>query len=133
MRKLLKNLILNFFTLLIISKLTGAINFSDDYLVLFWSSLLLLILNKTIKPILNLLLMPINLITLGAGKWIVNLIVLLIIMLVISSFRITSFNFKGFSFSGFTIPVINLPFFWSLILVSLLIEVVSGILIYIFD
>lgn len=128
MRKSVKGITIIFLTLLLIAKLTKALNYSDDYLVLFWSSLCLFFLNKIIKPVLSLLLMPINLLTLGASRWIVNVMVLLLVMLMISNFKVVGFTFPGFIFSGFAIPKITFSFFGSLILVSLLIEFVSEVL-----
>lgn len=127
MKSLFKIILINFLTLLLISKITDAIKFSDDYLILFLSAISLTILNKIIKPVLNILLMPINLITLGAFRWVVNLLVLLMVMVLVNSFKVVGFTFPGFSISGFTIPRINFPFFWSLILVSFLIEVIFGV------
>jgi len=133
MRKFFKGLIIIFFTLLLIAKATKGINFADDYLVLFWSALSLSVLNIVIKPILNLLLMPINLLTLGASRWIVNVLVLLLVMLINGSFRVVGFTTVGFSFSGLIVPSIHLSFIWSLILVSFLIEFVSLALNWIFE
>lgn len=133
MKKLLKIVFINFFTLLIIAKIIGAIEYSNDYLILFWSAFSLSLLNKIAKPLLNLLLMPINLITLGSFRWVVNILVLLIVMIVVGDFRVVGFSFPGFSFSGFSIPKINFSFFLSLILVSFLIEVIFGVISWIFE
>jgi putative membrane protein len=128
MKGFLKNIFLNFLTLLLIAKLVGAVSFKENYLVLFWAALFLTLLNLLVKPLLNLLLMPVNLLTLGAFRWVVNVIVLLLVVFFVTDFKIAGFSFPGASFAGFVIPAISLTFFWALILVSFLIEIISGFL-----
>jgi len=121
-KSFLRNIFINFLTLVLISILTKAINYSDNYLVLIWAAFFLTLLNLLVKPILNLLLMPINLLTLGAFRWVINAIVILLVTIIVTDFRIHGFTFPGFSFSGFIVPKIVFPFFWTLILISFLIE-----------
>ena len=133
MKGFLKSILINFFTLFTVAKTTSAISFSDDYFVLFLASGLLWVLNTLLKPLLNLALMPINLITLGAFRWIINIIVLLLVTFIVKGFQISCFAFPGLSFSGFVIPPFTLPFFWSLLLLSFLIEITSSGLKWLFD
>ncbi|HUW24760.1 MAG TPA: phage holin family protein [Patescibacteria group bacterium] len=128
MKGFLRNIFFNFLTLFLIAKLIGAISFKENYLVLFWSAFFLTLLNLLVKPLLNLLLMPINLLTLGAFRWVVNVLVLLLVVIFVTDFKIVGFSFPGASFVGFVIPAISLTFFWALILVSFLIEVISNFL-----
>lgn len=125
MKGFLRNIFINFLTLLLIAKLTQAVNFSENYLVLVWSAFFLTILNLLVKPLLNLLLMPINLLTLGAFRWVINVVVLLMVTVIVTDFKIVGFTFPGGTFSGFVIPKMVFPFFWSLFLVSFLLEVVG--------
>lgn len=126
MRNFLKNIFINFLTLFLIAKLTGAVDFSENYLVLIWSAFFLTLLNLLVKPVLNLLLMPINLLTLGAFRWVINAIVLLLVTIIVTNFKIKGFIFPGFSLAGFIVPKVTFPFFWALILVSFLIEITNA-------
>lgn len=130
MRTFLRNIFINFLTLLLIAKLTGAIDFSENYLVLIWSAFFLTLLNLLVKPILNLLLMPINLLTLGAFRWVINAIVLLLVTLIVKDFIIKGFVFPGFSLAGFIVPKVPFPFFWALILVSFLVEIAHWLILW---
>lgn len=125
MKSFLRNIFINFLTLLLISNLTKAINYSENYLVLIWAAFFLTLLNLLVKPILNLLLMPINLLTMGAFRWVINAIVIFLVTIIVIDFRIHGFTSPGFSFSGFIVPKIVFPFFWTLILVSFLIEILN--------
>lgn len=132
MRGFLKTILVNLFTFFFISKFIGGIDFSEKISVLLLASFCLALFNLIIRPILNLLLMPINLLTLGAFRWVINLAVLYLVTLFVPEFRIVGFTFPGFSFSGFIIPEIRFSFFWSLILISFLIEIISGFISWLF-
>ena len=126
MKSLLRSICVNFFSLFLIAKFLGGINYSDNLLILFWAGLALALLNLLVKPILNILLTPINFITLGAFRWIINLAILLLVTIIIPEFRITSIVIPSFSRAGFSIPQFNLTFFWALFLVSFLMELVPS-------
>lgn len=133
MKNFFRNILINFLAFFLIAKITGGVSFSENYLVLFSAALFLTILNLLIKPLLNLLLMPINLLTLGAFRWVVNVIVLFMVTILVSNFKVIGFTFSGLTFAGFVIPAITFSFFWALILVSFLIEIVSGLITWIFE
>ena len=132
MKGLLRSIVVNFLTLFLLAKFSAAIYFSDNFLVLFWAAFVLTVLNLLVKPILNILLTPINFITLGAFRWIINLIMLFLVTLFIPEFKIISFTFNGYSVGGFVIPAFRFSFFWALFLVSFLIELVSGVIDWLF-
>lgn len=132
MKSLLRNIFINFLCLFSVSEFTKSINYSHDYVILFSAAFYLTVFNLLIKPLLNLLLLPINLITLGAFRWIINVLVLLLVTLFVPGFKITGFAFPGLSLSGFVIPPISLSFIWSMVLVSFLIELSSSIINWIF-
>lgn len=133
MRSLLRNISINFIAIFLVSKITAAISFSENLVILFWAALSLTILNMVVKPVLNLLLTPINLITLGAFRWVVNVIVLFFVSILISEFVISEFTFEGLTFAGFVIPQIRFTFFWALVLVSFLIEILSASVSWVFN
>lgn len=128
MKDFLKTILINFLSLLLISKLTGAAVYKNSYLILFWASLSLSILNLLVKPLLNLILMPINLLTLGSFRWVINVIVLFLVTLIVPEFKVLSYSFPGLSIAGFVIPPINFSFFWALFLVSFLLEIFPSII-----
>lgn len=132
MKSLLRSIIINFLTLFLIAKFTGAVHFSDNFVILFWASFFLTILNFLVKPILNILLTPINFITLGAFRWIINLIVIFLVTLFVPEFKIVGFQFNGLALGGFVIPAVKVSFFWSLFLVSFLIELLFGFIYWLF-
>lgn len=127
-KKFLKTTAVNFLSLFLISRFIKGIDYGGDFLVLFWASLALFLLNLLLKPILNLLLMPINLLTLGASRWLINIFVFLLLSWIIPQFKISGFIFPGLTFAGFVVPAMNLSFFLTLILISFVFEAMVHLL-----
>ena len=128
MKKFLRTIIVNFFSLFLISKFIGGIDYSDNLLILFWAAFFLAVLNLLVKPILNILMTPINFLSLGAFRWVINIIILFLVTIFVQEFKIVGFTFPGFSFAGFSVPTIRLAFFWSLFLISFMLELIPGII-----
>jgi len=128
MKSFLRTILINFFSLFFIAKFIGGINYSENFLVLFWAAVFLAVLNLLVKPLLNILMTPINFLTLGAFRWVINIIILFIVTLFIPEFKIIGFTISSFSRAGFTLPEIRLTFFWALFLISFLLEIIPSII-----
>jgi putative membrane protein len=133
MKSFLRTILVNFLSIFLVARLSGGIGYSENYFVIIWAAVFLMILNWLVKPILNLLLMPINMLTLGAFRWVINVIVLFLVTILVADFTVVPIAISGGSFSGFVIPSLTLSFLWSLILVSFLIELAANLLNWVFS
>lgn len=61
-----------------------------------------------VKPAINLLLLPLNLVTLGLFRWVGQAIALYLVDLIVPSFSITGFNFAGFESVFISLPPLSL-------------------------
>ena len=77
-----------------------------------------------IKPILNIITLPLNFITLGSFSFFINVIILYLLTVFVPSISISSFAFSGIKFAGFIVPKIFVNTFFAFILASL---VLSGV------
>lgn len=68
----------------------------------------LMVTTLLVKPIINILLIPLNLLTFGFFKWISNVVALYIVTLIIPGFKIVGFAFSGLSTKWLDIPSFNL-------------------------
>lgn len=89
----------------------------SSYLV---GSLVFVIFNFVLSPIIKLLLLPINLLTLGLFRWLSNVLVLYLFDLVYDGIRIIAFDYPGLSSSLLSLPASHLNLFWVLVLSSLI-------------
>lgn len=71
-----------------------------------------------LKPILKLLLLPINLLTLGLFGWIVNVILLYFLKLFVPEVHFGITFFPGFSWEGIVVPQMTLTPLWTVIATS---------------
>jgi putative membrane protein len=128
MKKYLRIYLINVASLWLVSYSFGGLNYTGGYQSLIIGALALTLVNLLIRPIINLLLLPINLITLGTFRWLVNVIALYLVTLLIPQLIIQPFLFPGLSFQGFIIPSFYLNYFWSLTITSFLISLSVSLL-----
>ena len=126
MKTVLRSIIYNAASIWVVSMLVSGLIFEKGYETLFVAAFALGLINLLIKPIINLLLLPITLITLGAFRWLVNVVALYLVTVVVPDFRITTIDFTGFSYQGIVIPAFSLNLIFSFIAVSFLISFVSS-------
>lgn len=88
----------------------------------------LAVMNLLIRPIISLLLLPINVITLGAFRWLINVAMLAILTMVVTKLKLSSFSVPGFTYQGFVIPEFEVSRLGSLILSSLAISTTNAFL-----
>jgi uncharacterized membrane protein YvlD (DUF360 family) len=84
--------------------------------------LALTVFESIVKPIVKLLLLPINILTLGLARWLVNVIGLYLVTIAVSGFRIYPYYFPGINYNGFTAPPVRLSLFWTYVIVSFLLN-----------
>ncbi len=80
----------------------------------------LTLLLKILKPVLSLLSLPLNIITLGLFSFVINVIIFYVLTVLVVGIVISSFTFSGISFAGFVVPKIYFNTFFAFVLVSLL-------------
>jgi len=86
------------------------------------------IINWFIKPIVKILTLPLNLLTLGVFSWVTNALMIFILTKLVVQFQIKSWYFQGFSFQGFTVPSLTMNILFTYIAVSLIIALVGNFL-----
>lgn len=86
----------------------------------------LCLLFMIVKPILNILSLPLNLITLGLFSFLTNTIILYLATVFVPQIRITAFTFSGASFSGFIIPSLSFNTFFAFVVSAGLLALIVG-------
>ena len=124
LRALFRNCLILYFAYL----LYPGIIFDGHLYTLLMAGITLTILNRFIKPILKLLLLPINLITLGVFRWLINVITLFILSLVVSGYHLAAYQFVGFTYQGFVAPPLYLNLFFSFVVASTIITLLGNLI-----
>ena len=86
-----------------------------------------------VKPVINILILPINLMTFNFFKWASHAIMLFLVDLALSEFAIISFSFQGFQTDWFSVPQIYFePGVVAYLAFSFLISFLAGIIHWVF-
>lgn len=120
MKSLLRNFLINLIAIIIVSKIIPAFFVGDGFLDLIKATIIFMVANVLLVPLIKILLLPLNLLTFGLFAWLANVIALYLLVKFIPTIKLFPFFFTGLNFNGFIIPSIALNSFQTAVLVSLL-------------
>lgn len=107
MRRILKYFLVCASSLYIVSETTVGLEFAKGAETFLLASAALTVASILAKPVINLLLLPINLITFGLFRWLSYGVILYLVTLVVDGFKVNGFQFAGFTSTWFDIPPVN--------------------------
>lgn len=122
MKSLARLILINCLSLFLLELLVSGFSISGGFIPLLLSGLVLTILFKTVKPVLQVLSLPLNAITFGLFSFAINALLLWIASLFVKDIHITFFASHRIVFAGFIIPGViihNLPFVYLMLAVIL--------------
>lgn len=109
MKKLVKIFSREVVALYIATQIAQGIQFENYLEGIFIAGIALAAAQYVVKPIVNMLLLPINLATLGLFRFLSHAITLFIVDVALNQFVVTSFHITGFTSKFFDMPTIDLP------------------------
>jgi len=127
MKSFIRNIAITTFALWVADQIGEGLSY-PNLLMLLAAGAALALINLMVKPVLNLLLLPLNIATLGMFRWVTAVLALFLALRVVPQFVITGFTFGGFTYQGMIIPGFVLGFWSGLIVVALIVSVVSSVL-----
>lgn len=130
-RPIVRSLVITAVALWAASELTGGgIVFERGFQTFAIVTAALSVSHHIIRPILNLLLLPVNLLSLGMFRWVTSVLLLYLVTLLIPEFKISYFDFAGVSWQGINIPAMHFAGLGALLVVSLVISFISSFFIW---
>lgn len=126
--KIIKYFVIDTVTLYLISTSVRGMTFEGGTKTLLLTGVVLAISQFLIKPLINLLLLPINLVTFGLFKWVSYAVTLYLVTLLVSGFTISEFYFAGASTYWVNLPTIALTGMFAFIAFSFVISTISSII-----
>lgn len=100
---------------------------------LFLLGFTLMILYSILRPVLSLISIPLNIVTLGLFSILVNAFLLYILTVLVPSITISAFEFQGLRFMGFVIPEMEIGTFFAYCLSAVTISVTMWFLEWVTD
>lgn len=130
MKILLRHILINLLVIYLADLIYPGFSILHDTKTLLSAAVIWLLLNKIVKPIIKLLLLPINLITLNLFSWVISLITLFLLQSLVGGITITAYNFPGLSSGGFVIPAVSIGIFISYVIVSCIINLLHSFIMW---
>ena len=122
MKTFLRHIFVNLVVLYVCTLVYPGFSITQNPKTFFTAALIWLLLNKVVKPIIKLLLLPINLITLNLFTWLINVATLFLLQLFADGIQVNSFNFPGYTQNGFALPPVYISLFFSYLLTAILLN-----------
>lgn len=134
LRLLLRSLAINVASVYIaVSILSGIVTYVGGIQTLVMAGLAIALGNLFVRPIINLLLLPIHLVTLGGFRWVSNVVILYLVTRFVSGLSINPFTFSGLTLPFLIIPAINFSAFGSFLFVTFIFTLIFHFLYWLFQ
>lgn len=126
MRFLLRPLLIYIIALAFLSRILPFLHLrGENTLVL--AALALFVLNVLLKPFIKVILLPINIITLGLFSWLVHIVIIFLASLAVPGFSLTTASFPAIRVGLYMVPSINLSIIWTYLLFAFLLSLIVGV------
>lgn len=107
MKSLLRAIFVNALSLYFLTLLLSGVRVTGGLNTYLAGGLVLAVVYKILKPILSIISLPLNIITLGFTSFLINVLLFYLATTIISQITVNAFTLNSFSFSGFIVPTIH--------------------------
>ena len=114
--------------LFLTSQIISGLKISGGLTTYLIGGITLSVLFLIVKPILSVVTLPLNIVTLGLFSFVINAIILYLLTIFVTSISITAFTFPGLAIAGFIVPKLYVNNFFAFIVVSALLSFIVGLL-----
>lgn len=128
MKTLLRYFLINLVSLYLTTRLISGLTYTGGARSLFVGAAAFMLINFLLVPLLKILFLPLNLLTLGLFAWITNVIALYALTTIVSDFQLVPYIFPGLNYNGFVLPPYELSTFLVAIAASFLIGLITHFL-----
>lgn len=133
MKKIIQEIIIGVVSLYLTSLLLTGLHVEGGFQTFLIGGLFLAIGEYILKPVIGLITLPFNVLTVGLFSSLSNLAILYLITNLYPNIRIEAFQFNEISFYGFSVPNFYASIILSYILISATIYVIRKISLWIFS
>jgi putative membrane protein len=125
MKGFLRNVLFNAFSIFLLTQIISGVKVSGGLPTYCFGGIALTILLVFLKPILNILALPLNIVTLGFFSFLTNIIIFYLLTVIVPGIAINAFTFPGLSYSGFVVP----QFYFNVIFAFLLVAFLQSLIV----
>lgn len=126
MKWLLRNTAFYAFALFLLPIIVSGVSISGGLPTLLIGGFILTIMLLIVKPIVNVISLPLNIITLGLFSALTNVIILYLLTVLVPNISVRAFVFEGITYAGFHIPRVSLNLFFAYVVTAAILSVIIG-------
>lgn len=127
-KKVVRIFLIETVALFLVSRMANGLVFEKGIQSLVLTGIALGIAAFLIRPIINILILPLNLLTFGVFKFLTNAVTLYLVDLILKEFNVGAFSYPGFKHALIELPAFSIPYPFSYIVFSLLISIITSVL-----
>lgn len=128
MKWLFRKWFINAVAIAVLATFMSGISYGGRYEGLLLASGVLTLTNMVLRPIIKILMLPINLITFGVLGWVIQVLIIYLVTIMVPSFTINAFDLGPVSVFGILLPKFVLSQFWALVVVAFSITLIRKII-----
>jgi uncharacterized membrane protein YvlD (DUF360 family) len=128
MKRILRHFTIDTYCLWLTSNIASGIVFEKGLTTLIYAGIGITFVSVLAKPVINLLLLPINILTFGIFRWVGSAVVLYVVTLLVKDLKINSFNFTGLSGKWFDIPILHFEGLFAFIAYSFILSILTAVI-----
>lgn len=133
MKSLLRSILFYTVALYLVVTYIPGIKLKGGIEIMISAGILLSILMIFVRPLIKIVTLPINILTLGIFSGFASVIILFLLTRFIDQLSIQAWTLARFEYQGFVIPKTYISTFWTYILVSSIISVITNALNWLCD
>lgn len=127
-KTVLRNYVINLAVLWGVTEVFPGLSYNGEFKTLLIGALGLMGMNIIIIPLLKVVFLPLNILTLGIFTWVINVIALYLLTTILPQFKLVPYDYPGGPFLGGTLPPQHLTVLWVAIIASFMIGFASHFL-----
>ncbi|MBI2032328.1 MAG: phage holin family protein [Candidatus Levybacteria bacterium] len=132
MKSLIRDTAISSLSLFVLPQIVAGFKISEGLGTIVLGGLVFSLMYKILKPIFNIVSLPLNMMTLGLFSFFSNAIILYLLTIILPQIQVQAFTFPGFSRFGFVIPSMSFNTLFAYVIsagiLSLLIEFIKWLI-----
>ena len=128
MKGLLKSYLVFLIALYVTTQIVKGFTYFGGIKTLLVGAAVFSIINWFIKPIIKILMLPFNLITLGLFSWMVNVLMIFLLTKFVPQLIVKSWNFQGITIEGYSLPALEFNVLMTFVAASFVIAFATELL-----
>jgi putative membrane protein len=133
MKTIIRNIVIYTFALYLLPSVIPGVQIDGGLLTLFIGGVALALMFLILKPILNIISFPVNMMTLGLFSMFTNALILYLLTIFVTNISILPFAYHKTTIAGFGIPTIYFNTFFAYVYTAFVLSLIDSFITWLMD